>query len=32
MKLLLDMNLSPLWIEFFERNGWAAVHWQCSCN
>ncbi len=27
MKLLIDMNLSPLWIEVFERHGWDAVHW-----
>ena len=27
MKLLIDMNLSPLWIKVFERNGWQAVHW-----
>lgn len=27
MKLLIDMNLSPQWIEVFERNGWQAVHW-----
>lgn len=30
MKLLLDMNLSPLWIEFFEHNGLVAVHWSTS--
>jgi predicted nuclease of predicted toxin-antitoxin system len=27
MKLLIDMNLSPLWVEFFAGNGWHAVHW-----
>lgn len=27
MKLLIDMNLSPLWIKVFERHGWQAVHW-----
>lgn len=32
MKLLLDMNLSPLWIEFFERNGLVAVHWSTIGN
>ncbi|HEY0606813.1 MAG TPA: DUF5615 family PIN-like protein [Herpetosiphonaceae bacterium] len=32
MKLLIDMNLSPLWIEFFERNGWVAVHWSSIGN
>lgn len=27
MKLLLDMNLSPEWIGFLEREGLEAVHW-----
>jgi predicted nuclease of predicted toxin-antitoxin system len=27
IKLLIDMNLSPQWIEVFKRNGWGAVHW-----
>jgi predicted nuclease of predicted toxin-antitoxin system len=27
MKLLIDMNLSPRWVEVFERNGWQAIHW-----
>jgi predicted nuclease of predicted toxin-antitoxin system len=27
MKLLIDMNLSPLWVEHFERAGLEAVHW-----
>jgi predicted nuclease of predicted toxin-antitoxin system len=27
MKLLIDMNLSPLWIEIFEKEGWQADHW-----
>jgi predicted nuclease of predicted toxin-antitoxin system len=27
MKVLIDMNLSPQWIEVFERHGWQAVHW-----
>jgi predicted nuclease of predicted toxin-antitoxin system len=27
MKLLIDMNLSPDWVEVFERNGWPALHW-----
>jgi len=27
MKLLIDMNLSPQWVEVFERNGWQALHW-----
>ena len=27
MKLLLDMNLSPLWVEALEERGYAATHW-----
>ena len=27
MKLLVDMNLSPSWIERLARNGFEAVHW-----
>ena len=27
MKLLVDMNLSPLWVPFFADHGIAAVHW-----
>lgn len=27
MKILIDMNLSPQWIEEFERYGRQAVHW-----
>lgn len=27
IKLLIDMNLSPQWIEVFERNNWPALHW-----
>ena len=27
MKLLIDMNLSPDWVEIFEQHGWQAVHW-----
>src|SRR5215210_356651 len=27
MKILIDMNLSPLWINTFQENGWEAVHW-----
>ena len=22
MKLLIDMNLSPLWVAVFEKKGW----------
>ncbi len=27
MKLLLDMNLSPRWIQTLEEKGWETVHW-----
>ena len=27
MKILIDMNLSPTWVEVFERHGWHAQHW-----
>lgn len=27
MRLLIDMNLSPDWVEVFARHGFAAVHW-----
>ncbi len=27
MRILVDMNLSPLWEEAFERQGIEAIHW-----
>lgn len=27
MKLLLDMNISPVWVAFFAQHGWEAHHW-----
>jgi predicted nuclease of predicted toxin-antitoxin system len=27
MNLLLDMNLSPVWSEFFTEEGYEAKHW-----
>jgi predicted nuclease of predicted toxin-antitoxin system len=27
MKLLIDMNLSPRWVDFLSTAGWEAVHW-----
>lgn len=27
MKFLIDMNLSPRWVEVFESGGWACRHW-----
>ena len=27
IKILIDMNLSPQWIELFQKHGIEAVHW-----
>ncbi len=27
MKVLIDMNLSPDWVEVFTRSGLSAIHW-----
>ena len=27
MKILIDMNLSPLWVQFLAAHGIEAVHW-----
>jgi len=27
MKILIDMNLSPLWVRFLVTHGIEAVHW-----
>ncbi|GHV51447.1 hypothetical protein AGMMS49579_06770 [Spirochaetia bacterium] len=27
MKILIDMNLSPRWADFFSQNGFDAIHW-----
>ena len=27
MKLLIDMNLSPLWVEFLADSGVDSIHW-----
>ena len=27
MKLLVDMNLSPSWVDRLGRHGFEAVHW-----
>jgi len=27
MKILIDMNLPPSWVEFLEKEGFEAVHW-----
>lgn len=30
MKILIDMNLSPDWVEVFVRHGIEAVHWSAA--
>ncbi|MFH1116079.1 MAG: DUF5615 family PIN-like protein [Pseudomonadota bacterium] len=32
MRFLIDMNLSPRWVEVFHRHGWAGVHWSSICD
>ncbi len=32
MKLLIDMNLSPLLVTYFHNDGWEAVHWPTVGN
>lgn len=27
VKLLIDMNLPPVWVEVLRKHGWEAVHW-----
>lgn len=27
MRILIDMNLSPMWVDFFEKENFEAVHW-----
>ena len=27
MKFLIDMNLSPDWLDAFTAEGWEAIHW-----
>jgi predicted nuclease of predicted toxin-antitoxin system len=27
MKILIDMNLPPSWVEFLDKEGFEAVHW-----
>ena len=27
MKLLIDMNLSPLWVQFLADSGFESIHW-----
>ena len=32
MKLLLDMNLTPMWVGFLQENGFEAVRWSAVGN
>ena len=27
LKLLIDMNLSPAWVQVLRKHGWQAMHW-----
>jgi len=27
VKILIDMNLPPSWVQVLERQGWSAIHW-----
>ncbi len=27
MKILIDMNLPPRWVQLFAHAGWEALHW-----
>ena len=27
LRLLIDMNLSPEWVQVLRKHGWQAVHW-----
>ncbi len=28
MKILIDMNLSPEWVDYLQREGYVATHWR----
>jgi predicted nuclease of predicted toxin-antitoxin system len=32
MKLLVDMNLGPAWVETLRKAGWEAAHWSALGN
>lgn len=27
MSILIDMNLSPIWVDYFKKHGIVAIHW-----
>ena len=32
IKILIDMNLSPVWVSIFQNAGWSATHWSTVGN
>lgn len=32
MKLVIDINLSPDWVELFREHGYGGVHWSAAGN
>ena len=32
MKVLIDMNLSPSWVQALEDHGFEALHWSSVCD
>ena len=32
MKLLVDMNLSPAWVDVFQAESWESRHWSTTGN
>jgi predicted nuclease of predicted toxin-antitoxin system len=32
MRLVIDINLSPEWVEVFHEHGYSAVHWSAVGN
>ncbi len=32
MKILIDMNISPNWVDVFHRCNWEAAHWSAIGN
>ena len=27
IKILIDMNFPPKWVDVFDAEGWEAIHW-----
>jgi predicted nuclease of predicted toxin-antitoxin system len=30
LKILVDMNLSPIWVQALEDQGWPSLHWSSA--